>query len=159
MSADQCFAIVMLDEELWRSLVAIGADHHVAWVHGCMLEHGHRGDHQALVCRAGVRDYWVQWDASRKPRLTVAVDSPGPRPAGRPPIDAPRLPRQEARPAVADASSTSASEQLHSPESASRDHALWAIASALQRLADVIAAAFDPSEDRGRHGPGRGGER
>ncbi|BBU22629.1 Uncharacterised protein [Mycobacterium xenopi] len=159
VSAERCFATVMLDEDLWRSLVAIGADHRVAWVHGCMLERGHRGDHQALVCRAGVQDYWVQWDASRKPHLNAVVDLPAPRREAHPATDAPRLPREEAGPGIADTFRASASGPLDSRESGSRDNALWAIASALQRLADVIAAAFDASEDPGRHGRRRGTNR
>src|SRR5882757_1508418 len=46
---DRCYATVLLDEELWRWLAALDPAHDVAWVHGCELEHGHRGDHHALV--------------------------------------------------------------------------------------------------------------
>ncbi|MCV7231547.1 hypothetical protein [Mycobacterium branderi] len=141
MTADRCFASVMLDEELWRSLAAIGADHQVAWVHGCALEHGHGGEHRALAYRDGGQDYWVQWDEKRKPRLDTAVDAtpPAPQPAPPPTLTSP----------------ASASAQPDSPTSVSQTDALWAIAAALERLADVIAAAFDPSDKPGRHS-GRG---
>lgn len=134
----------MLDEELWRSLAAIGGDHQVAWVHGCALERGHGGDHRALAYRAGVQGYWVQWDESRKPRLDTVGDAPQPRQP---------QPRQPAPPTTGPALPASAS------QSASRGDALWAIAAALERLADVIAAAFDSNEDPGRHGRGRGSDR
>ncbi|ORW05891.1 hypothetical protein [Mycobacterium kyorinense] len=129
---DRCFASVMLDDELWRSLAAVGADHQVPWVHGCTLEHGHDGDHRALAYRGGGQDYWVHWDERRKPRLDTVGDPAPPQP---PP----------AMPTIAHVSPAPASEQ---PD------ALWAIAAALERLADVIAAAFDSPDKPGRHSGG-----
>jgi hypothetical protein len=142
----------MLDEELWQSLAAIGADHQVAWVHGCILEHGHRGDHRALAYRAGAQHYWVQWGEARKPRLNRDVEATPPGRQDRPPIEPPTQPLQAAPPTITHASPPSASAQADSPNSLSRADALWAIAAALERLADVIAAAFDSTENRGRHG-------
>lgn len=133
---DRCFASVMLDEDLWRSLAAIGADHQVAWVHGCALEHGHAGDHRALAYHGGGQDYWVLWDEKRKPRLETAGDAPPPAPA----------------PTITSAASASA--QPNSSASVSQTDALWAIAAALERLADLIAAAFDPTDKPGRHSGG-----
>jgi hypothetical protein len=155
VSADRCFATVMLDEELWRSLVAVGGEHQVAWAHRCMLEHGHAGDHRALAYRAGGQVYWVQWDESRKPRLNTALEPPPPGREARPPIEPPDQPRHAAPLTIAHTFPASASEQLDSPKSVSRAGALWAIAAALERLADVIAAAFNSTEDGGRHGGGR----
>ena len=97
---DRCYATVLLDEELWRSLAALDPAHEVAWVHGCELEHGHRGDHHALAYRAGLLSYRLQWDGSQA-------------------------------------------------------EALWAIAAALESLADVIAGALNPVEASGRHAAGR----
>jgi hypothetical protein len=149
----------MLDEEQWRSLVAIAGEHQVAWVHGCMLEHGHGGDHRALAYRAGVQVYWVHWDEIRKPRLDAAVESAPPGQNARPRIEPPDQPLQAAPPTIAHPFPASASEQPDSPKSVSRPDALWAIAAALERLADVIGAAFNSAEDRRRHGGGRGSDR
>ncbi|GBE66719.1 hypothetical protein MFM001_31810 [Mycobacterium sp. MFM001] len=134
----------MLDEELWRSLAAMGADHQVAWVHGCALEHGHDGDHRALAYHGGGQDYWVLWDEKRKPRLYTAGD-----------VKPPTQPRPAKPPTITNASPTSISEQPDPPKSVSEPDALWAIAAALERLADVIAAAFDPNDKPGRHSGGR----
>lgn len=149
MSDDRCFATVMLDEELWKSLASIGGQRRAAWVHGCMLEQGHGGDHRALAYRAGVQVYWVQWDERRKPRLSTAV---GPTPPGlnaRPPVEPPDQLRQPQPQATARV--CPASEPRDSRKSVSDTDALWAIAAALERLADLIAAAFNSSEGRGRH--------
>lgn len=132
----------MLDEELWRSLAALGADHQVAWVHGCTLEHGHDGDHRALAYRGGGQDYWVRWDEKRRPRLDTAGDT------------APPQPRQATPPPITPASAP----EPDPPHSASRADALWAIAAALERLADVIAAAFNAPDRPGRHSGGGGSD-
>jgi hypothetical protein len=150
----------MLDEELWKSLAAIGGQHRAAWVHGCVLEHGHGGEHTALAYRSGVQVYWVQWGESRKPRLNTAVEAAPPGRNARPRVEPPRVeppdrPRQAPPPrTIAHAVPTSPSEQLDSPKSESQADALWAIAAALERLADVIAAAFNSTEHRGRHSAG-----
>jgi hypothetical protein len=159
VSADRCFATVMLDEELWKSLVAIGGQHRAAWVHGCVLEHGHGGEHRALAYRAGVQVYWVQWGESRKPRLNTAVESAPPGQNARPPVEPSDRPRQAPPPTIAPAFPASPSEQLDSPKSMSQADALWAIAAALERLADVIAAAFNSTENQGRHSGGGSSDR
>ena len=68
---------VLLDEELWRSLAALDRADEVPWVHGCVLEHGHRGDHRALAYRAGALSYWLQWDEGHGPRFST-TDRPDP---------------------------------------------------------------------------------
>ena len=150
MSADRCFATVMLDEDLWRSLVALGGEHQVPWVHGCMLEHGHGGDHRAPAYRAGALVYWLEWDERGKPRVNTAVESAASGWLARPRVGPPDQPRPPAPPTVAD-DSAAASEQLDSPKSVSTADALWAIAAALEHLADVIANAFNSTEEGGRH--------
>ena len=77
MIGDRCYATTLVDEELWRSLAALEPAHEVAWVHGCVLEHGHRGDHRALAYRAGPLSYWLQWDEGRTPRIST-TDRPDP---------------------------------------------------------------------------------
>ena len=146
MSEDRCFATVMLDEELWNSLAAVGWQH-PAWVQGCTLEHGHDGDHRAPPYRAGRHAHWVQWDDRKKPRLATAVEAP-PRRNARPPAQ-PRDQRpQAAAPTTQDPSSPS---ERPNPSPSQAD-ALWAIAEALQRLADVIGAALNSTNDGGgRH--------
>jgi hypothetical protein len=85
---DRCYATALIDEELWRSLAALDRADEVPWVHGCVLEHGHRGDHRALAYRAGALSYWLQWDEGHGPRIST-TDRPDPlereaRPRGEP---------------------------------------------------------------------------
>jgi hypothetical protein len=144
---DRCFATVLLDEELWRSLAALDDAHEVAWVHGCVLEHGHPGDHQALAYRAGPNSYWLQWDEGHRPRISTA-DRPVPRvPSGQP--------QHAERSTPAKHSSTTAPEPPTPKNSASQAEALWAIAAALEHLADVIVGALNSAEATGRHRAGR----
>lgn len=158
VSANRCFATVMLDEELWRSLVTIGGQHQVAWVHGCILEYGHRGDHRALAYRAGAQAYWLQWDENRKPCVNTATESSPPGSQARPRLEPLVQPQQVAPPTIAEASLGALPEQLDPPISVPWTDALWAIAAALERLADVITAAVNPNEEGGRHRSDRGND-
>ena len=149
MIGDRCYATALVDEELWRSLAALEPAHEVAWVHGCVLEHGHRGDHRALAYRAGALSYWLQWDEGHGPRIST-TDRPDPlareaRPRG----DPSGQPQHLERPTMAGHSSTAAAEPAGSTNSGSQAEALWAIAAALQRLADVIVGALNPAEHLG----------
>ena len=136
----------MLDEELWNSLAAVGGQH-PAWVQGCTLEHGHDGDHRAPPYRAGRHAHWVQWDDRKKPRLATAVWAP-PRRNARPPAQ----PRDQRRQAAAPTTQDPASPSERPNPSRSQADALWAIAEAIQRLADVIGAALNSTNDGGgRH--------
>jgi hypothetical protein len=56
---------------------------------------------------------------------------------------------------VAEHSSTSAAEPAVSKNSGSQAEALWAIAAAMERLADVIVGALNSAEAPGRHAAGR----
>jgi hypothetical protein len=134
----------MLDEQLWNSLARTSGQQ-PTWVHGCTLEHGHAGEHRALAYRAGPHLHWVHWDDRRQPRLSVAVDTPPPRTVH--PLIHPRDRRQTAAPPIS-RQPTSAHDRMIPPTS--QADALWAIAAALERLADVIAA-LNPTEQEGRH--------
>ena len=155
MIGDRCYATVLLDEKLWRSLAGLHPAHEVAWVHGCALEHGHRGDHHALAYRAGPLGYWLQWDERSTPRVST-TDRPDPRAREASPRGEPSgQPQHVERPTPARHSSTAAAEPPGSRNSGSQAEALWAIATALERLADVIVGALNPPEATGRHSAGR----
>jgi hypothetical protein len=152
---DRCFATVLLDEELWRSLAALDDAHDVAWVHGCVLEHGHPGDHQALAYRAGPNSYWLRWDEGHRPRISTD-DRPDPHAREAVPRGVPSgQPQHAERSTPAKHSSTAATEPPTPKNSASQADALWAIAAALERLADVIVGALNSAEATGRHTAGR----
>jgi hypothetical protein len=152
---ERCYATVLIDEELWRSLTALDLAHEVAWVHGCVLEHGHRGDHHALAHRAGPLSYWLQWDENRRPRIS-ATDQPGPLARETSPRGEPSgQPQHAERPTPAKHSSTAAAEPPGSKNTGSQVEPLWAIAAALERLADVVVGALNPAEATGRHSAGR----
>jgi hypothetical protein len=151
---DRCYATVLLDEELWRSLAARDLAHEVAWVHGCALEHGHRGDHRALAYRAGPLSYWLQWDERRRPRIST-TGGPDPHARKASPRSEPSGQPQDAdRPTLAKHTSTGAAKPPGPTNSGSQAEALWAIAAALERLADVIVGALNPAEASGRHAAG-----
>ena len=151
VNGDRCYATVLIDEELWRSLATLDLAQEVAWVHGCVLEHGHRGDHHALAHHAGPLSYWLQWDETRRPRIST-TDRPDPlaREAS-PRIEPSGQPQHAERPTAAKHSSTAAAEPVGSKNTGSQAEALWAIAAALERLADVIVGALNPAESTGRH--------
>jgi len=154
MNGNRCYATVLLDEELWRSLTALDPSHEVAWVHGCELGHGHHGDHHALAYRAGPLGYWLQWDERHVPHIST-TDGPGPIARDAIPRREPRGQPHAERPTTAAHSSTAAAESAVSKNSGSQTDALWAIAAALERLADVIVGAANPYETPGRHAAGR----
>jgi hypothetical protein len=152
---DRCYATALLDEELWRSVAALDGPQELAWVHGCALEHGHRGDHQALVYRAGPLSYWLQWGESGRARIST-TDQPNPLAREASPRREPSgKPQQAERPTPANHLWAPSAEPPGSQSSGSQAEAQWAIAAALERLADVIVAAFNPAETTGRHAAGR----
>ncbi len=48
-----CYGSVLLDNELWQSLTAM-TGRNVPWVYGCVLAHGHDGDHGAPIVAGDV---------------------------------------------------------------------------------------------------------
>jgi hypothetical protein len=132
-----CYGSVLLDNELWQSLTAMsGRD--VPWVHGCVLDHGHDGDHGAPAYDVdGEPRHWLRWPDTGPARLDrVELSPPGRHskplrePSRRPP---PRSATATGAPAHRPA-------DVGSPASGSQAEALWAIAAAIERLADVVAA-------------------
>jgi hypothetical protein len=147
-----CYGSVLLDNEMWQSLRSrTGGD--VPWVHGCVLHHGHKGDHGAPAYQVdGEPQQWLRWPDTGAARLEyVEVSPPGrhSRPAeesdNRPP------------PWSATAATTAPAEPgpgLGTPATAPPAEALWAIAAAIERLADVLAAHLaNVPRERDRHGP------
>jgi hypothetical protein len=130
---NSCYATVLLDDETWRSLVALNGDREPAWVHGCALEQGHEGNHASSTDRAGSLSYWIQWADGGRPRISTAS----------------RPPRVEPHPV-----STKPAVAVPPVESASQTEALWAIARALERLADACVAMLRADEGGGRHSTG-----
>jgi hypothetical protein len=153
LSSDPCYATVLLDEDLWRSLSAVDGAHEVMWVYGCALEHDHRSDHQALIYHIDGQSYWAQWSENGRPHISTTDQL---RPPQVKPTPRRELPDQLLAPATpettpADSLPAMAGERPGSPKPGSQVEALWAIAAALERLADVVAAALSSAGDTGRH--------
>ncbi|WP_396906630.1 hypothetical protein [Mycolicibacterium phlei] len=133
MDVDRCRATVFLQESMRRSLAAkIGAE--VVSMQRCMLAEGHRDAHSG-VPNADGRPL-LRWQG-RGIRLSEATYNGTPDNNG-------------SRHAVAEAEATPHHHHHHeapAPEPAvtadhRRDDPLWAIAAALERLADAISAAL-----------------
>jgi hypothetical protein len=149
---DRCYVTVLLDEEAWQSLAALSSEHDAAWVHRCVLERGHRGEHLAEPSGAGPLRCWVQWREGGRARVSTTRPPLPPAPDIASAVEQPGWEPQPHRLTTASHSTTRASERLEAPTPESEAEALWAIAAALQHLADVIAAALSAAnEDTGRH--------
>ena len=153
MDADRCRATVTLDEPLRRSLGSWSRVTELAHVHSCVLHGGHHGQHRAMANPNDAR-CWFRWDDSGF-RLGIADASHRAQWGGQ--EQSPRHAGSAAR--SSGASSAAATTNLttprprrgrhaadanapdRSPEPRSPTEASWAIATALERLADVIAAA------------------
>jgi hypothetical protein len=150
VSGDRCYATVLLDEEVRRSLIALIGEDEIAWVHGCILENGHRGDHLAQPHGARALNCRVQWHDGGQAHIGTTEGDIG---------SAVKPPDWEARAQSPTTASYPTAPAAPAPEpatSGSQAEALWAIAAALQHLADVIAAALGAADDdTGRHGIGR----
>jgi hypothetical protein len=141
-----CYGSVLLDNELRQLLSAMnGRD--VPWVHGCVLEHGHDGDHGAPANPLDEEpQQWLRWPDTGHARLERVEPSPPGRHSRplNPPPD---------QPTPQSASATGA--QAHQPSDArlpvagSQTEALWAIAAAIDRLADAVARLRKPPRDKG----------
>jgi len=143
-----CFGSVLLDNELWQSLSAMNGGS-VPWVHSCVLDHGHDGDHGAPAHHGdGEPQHWLRWPDTGPVRLDPVEPSPPGRhskPLSAPPNPTPRSTR------TTDALAHPVGED-GSPTTGSQAEALWAIAAALERLADVVATYLSgPPRDSGIH--------
>ncbi len=153
MDAERCRATVTLNEPLRRSLGLWSGATEFAHVHGCVLHGGPHGQHRALANPEDGR-CWFRWDdtgfrlgiADAAHRVQWGGQQQSPRHAGSAAgSDSARLatvttnlttpPPRRGRHA-ADANAPYRAPQPRSPTAA-----LWAIATALERLADFIAAA------------------
>jgi hypothetical protein len=161
VDVDRCGATVTLHDPLRRSFGTWLGGKQVAPVHSCVLQGGHHGEHLAAADPDGGQ-CWFRWDDSG---VRLAGAGP-PLKQGGGIAGSPRHARCSARSngASASASTTIPTAQpqirgLHaadasapdgSPESRSPTEALWALATALGRLADVIAAASAPTNSNGQ---------
>jgi hypothetical protein len=143
-----CYGSVLLDNELWQSLTAMyGRD--LSWVHGCVLDHGHDGDHGAPAYHVdGEPQQWFRWPDTGPARLErVELSPPGRH--SKPLASAPDRPPPR--------STTTTGAPAHRPGDAglpvtgSQIEALWAIAAAIDRLADAVVRLGNPSRDKGTH--------
>ncbi len=141
MTDGDCFGSVLLHDELWRSLASLNGQS-VPWVHGCGLENGHHGDHGAPVDQVeGEPQQWIRWANAGPARLErVEPSSPGRHTR---PLESPT----DASPQPVENSRADRSGETVLPGPGSQSEALWAIAAALERLADVVATLA--SENRG----------
>ena len=150
MSGDRCYATVLLDTEVRRSLIALIGEDDVAWVQGCVRENGHRGDHLAQPQGTRAVNCWVQWHDGGQGHISTT---------GRDTGSAVEPPDSESRALstiTANYATAATPPQPGPTTSGSQAEALWAIAATLQQLADVIETALGAGDDdTGRHGIGR----
>jgi hypothetical protein len=140
-----CYGSVLLDNELWQSLTAAnGRD--LPWVHGCVLDHGHDGDHGSPAYQVdGEPQQWLRWLDTGPARLERVEPSPPGR-HSRPLTSAPDRPPPR--------STTTTTAPAHRPgdvglpATGSQIEALWAIAAAIDRLADAVARLGNPPRDK-----------
>lgn len=136
MTDSGCYGSVLLDKELWNTLSEMnGGD--VPWVHGCALDHGHDGDHGAPAYGMdGVAEHWLRWRNTSPARLErVELSPPGrhSRSLGEPP------PNRRPAPSPTGIAAARSPGEVGLPATGSQTEALWAIAAALERLADAVA--------------------
>lgn len=151
--ADRCAAAVRLHGSLQRSLAAAGGRRVGIWQY-CVLRRGHGGAHQAPAYQHGAARGWLGWDDTG-----FRVGGTGPLPTGprrmSPTRTNPAAARRDrpfaagsprAAPGVAAGVRAGGPDTSRpgSPEPDHRTAALWAIAAAVNRLADTIAAADPP---------------
>jgi hypothetical protein len=135
---DDCYGSVLLEDELWQSLTAMNGSN-APWVHGCVLTHGHDGDHGAPAQHLGSgSQQWLRWSDAGPARLEIIDPSPPGR-HSRPPGSSPDrpTPRPTTRTTAGPAHRPG---DVDLPPTGTPAEALWAIAAALERLADVVAA-------------------
>jgi hypothetical protein len=141
-----CYGSVLLDNDLWQSLTVLnGRD--VAWVHGCVLDHGHNGDHGAPGYHGdGEPQQWLRWPDTGPARLErVELSPPGRH--SRPTSATPDRPHPQSTTTTGAPAPRPA--DVGSPATGSQIQALWAIAAAIDRLADAVARLGNPPRDKG----------
>src|SRR5271157_2995046 len=161
VDVDRCRATVTLDEPLRRSFGTWLGGKEVALLHSCVLQSGHHGDHLAAADPDG-RRWWFRWDDSG-----LRLGGDGSHPERRGGLEgSPRHARSATRSSGASAAASTAISMTppprwgrhasdarapyRSPESRSPTEALWALVTAIERLADVIAAASAPTNSNGQ---------
>ena len=144
VSGGGCYGSVLLDNELRQSLSAMnGLD--VPWVHGCVLDHGHDGDHGATAYQVdGGAQYWLRWPDHGPAHLErVELSPPGRHSSS---LSAPPPNRPPPRPTTA---SEAGPHDVAFQATNSHTDALWAISAALERIADAVTRIGNaPREDR-----------
>jgi hypothetical protein len=141
-----CYGSVLLANELWHSLTSMnGRD--VPWVHGCVLDHGHDDDHGAPAYQVdGQPQQWLRWSDSGSVRIEHVEASPPGR-HSRPPRAAAAVDRPP-QPVAAEAPPAHRPSDAGSPGRDPQADALWAIAAAIDRLADAILGLRNPMQDK-----------
>jgi hypothetical protein len=141
-----CYGSVLLDNELWQSLTAMNG-HDVPWVYGCVLDHGHDEDHGAPAYEAdGEAQQWLRWadtGPARLERVETFAAGRHSKPLGSPPDQPP--------PQSTTASGAPAHRHrgVEVSPTGSEAEALWAIAAAIERLADAVSRLANPRRDNG----------
>jgi hypothetical protein len=145
-----CYGSVLLDNELWQSLTAMNG-HDVPWVYGCVLDHGHDADHGAPAYHVdGEPQQWLRWPDTGPTRLErVEPSAPGrhSKPQGSPPYQ----PSPPPRSTTASGSPAHRRGGVGVPATGSEAEALWAIAAAVERLADAIVRLGNAPRDNGNN--------
>ena len=141
---------MLLDEGLWRSLSAVDGAHEVAWVYRCVLSMVTLAITMLLSITLAGKAIGLNGTKSADPAsvlLTSRTRLGEPRFGENSPITWEGQYRNNSRGTRWRLRQSSAC----SPKPGSQDEALWAIAAALEHLADVIAAAPNSGGDTGRH--------
>jgi hypothetical protein len=142
-----CYGSVLLDNELRQSLTAMnGSD--VPWVHACVLDHSHDGDHGAPANQVdGGPQHWLRWRDSGPARLErVELSPPGRHSSS---LSAPPPNLAPPQPTTTSGSTAHRPGEVGLPASGSQTEALWAIAAALERLADAVDRLGNQPSDKG----------
>ena len=146
MNGGGCYGSLLLDNELRQSLTAMsGRD--VPWVHGCALDHGHDNDHGAPIFPVdGEPQQWLRWPDTGPARIErIELSPPGRH--SKPGRSAPGHPKPQST--AATGTPAHRPRDVGRPATGSQTDALWAIAAAIDRLADAVARLGNPHRDRG----------
>jgi hypothetical protein len=159
---DRCLASFRLDDRLRRSLAAWAGRQDVARAHRCGLWRGHHGAHQALTHHNGAARCWFRWDEWGFRLGGPESPSSGRRSHSPPRADATatlnhQVPADHGADVTAPitvARTIALAPPDGSPQPNLPSEALSALAAAVERLADVIAAASRPAGPGARRSGG-----